>query len=65
MAKFNTEEQPLRYGKIRSMQKHPVQLSYEGEALIVPPQGTIENVDKELLGHLPVGIKFVSYPVKS
>jgi len=62
--RFNTQEAPERYGKLRSSQRHPVEISYGGEASIIPPQGTIENVDREFMGKIPMGVKFMPYPVK-
>lgn len=61
--KFNTAEQPTRFGKLKSSQRHPVDYSYNGEAGVIPPQGTVENVDREKLGKIPLGVKFMPYPV--
>lgn len=62
--KFNTQSEPQRYGKLKSSQRHPVDYSYGGEAAVIPPQGTVENVDREKLGKIPLGVKFMPYPVK-
>jgi hypothetical protein len=39
-------------------------MTYDGEGLMIPPQGTLENVDREKVTTIPAGIKFIPYPVK-
>ena len=62
--KFNSVDAPDRFGCLKSSQRHPVDFSYEGGAAVIPPQGTIENVDREKVGKIPIGVKFMPYPVK-
>lgn len=46
-------------GKVVSRLNHPVELSYNGEALMIPPKGQGKGLDKEKLGSLPNGVVFV------
>jgi hypothetical protein len=52
---------PGRMGFIRSSLRNPVSVSYNGEGMIIAPQGRVDNVDKERLGALCTGVKFVPY----
>jgi hypothetical protein len=50
-----------RMGFVRSSLRNPVSVSYNGEGMIIAPQGRVDNVDKERLGALCTGVKFVPY----
>lgn len=46
-------------GILKNTLSHPVNLSYQGEGLVVPPRGQVKNVRKVLLGALPKGVLFI------
>jgi hypothetical protein len=50
-----------RMGFLRSSLRNPVSISYKGEGLILAPQGRVDQIDKEQLGALCTGVKFVPY----
>jgi hypothetical protein len=50
-----------RMGFLRSSLRNPVSISYKGEGLILAPQGRVDQIDKEHLGALCTGVKFVPY----
>jgi hypothetical protein len=50
-----TPTEPQLYSAVSRL-NHPVTLSYNGEALIVPPFGQINNILVEKLGPTPKGI---------
>lgn len=42
-----------------SRQNHPVTLSYNGMAMVIPPRGRVKIADKRKLGMLPVGVRVI------
>ena len=42
---------------------HPMTLSYDGEAMVVPPRGKVRIANQEKLGGLPQGMQLL--PVKN
>ena len=52
---FKTDKSK-RPGVLSSRLDHPVTISYEGRAMIIPPRAKVDVADTELLGALPSGI---------
>ena len=46
-------------GIVVSRKKHPVTISYDGAAMIIPPQGRCKISDKRKLGILPMGVRVI------
>lgn len=63
--KFNDIRTPVKFGRLRSSLTHSEKVTYNGEYVVIPPQGEINNVERALIeGELPKGIKFAPYPTK-
>ena len=60
-----TVKRSNRFGEIRSRLSHPVDLTYKGKHLAVPPSGVIPDIDKNQLSPLPKGIRFLYKVLKS
>lgn len=54
-----------RYGFLVSGLTNPITISYDGGVIVIPPRATrvppgkSKTLDREKLGALPVGIKFI------
>lgn len=49
-----------KVGLVVSRLDNPVQLSYGGEGLMLPPRGKLKGIQKDKLGALPRGVVFVA-----
>ena len=61
-AEAKAPEEMLDPGYLVSRQNHPVTLSYEGEALVIPPRGRVRIANKAKLGGLTMGVAFIPAP---
>lgn len=48
-----------KLGKLVSRLNHPVNISYNGQGLVIPPRGKVRKVNKQLLGAIPKGVKYI------
>lgn len=59
MAAFGTEAGIC--GRLISRLNHPVEIAYNGEAMMLPPRGQCKELRKDLIGAIPKGVVFVPY----
>lgn len=53
------EKKEIKLGKLKSRLNHPVYISYGGQGMVIPPRGTMLGINKELLGALPKGVRYI------
>ena len=53
------EKKEIKLGKLVSRLNHPVYISYNGYAMMIAPRAKALGINKELLGALPKGVKYV------
>ena len=46
-------------GSLLNTMDHPMYVSYMGETLVLSPRQKVDNVEKEKIGALPKGVKFL------
>ena len=54
------KKKEVKLGKLISRLNHPVYISYNGYAMVIPPRGKMLGINKELLGALPKGVTYVA-----
>ena len=55
---FKTEELPNPCN-VKSRLNYPVTISYNGEALVIPPRGNCKVADRNKIGAIPKGVVII------
>lgn len=59
MPSEDDSEKRSKPGRLINRQNHPVTLSYNGEALVIPPKGLVVIANSDKLGGLAAGVVLV------